>query len=216
MLRMLIMGPAGVGKGTMSRYIKTYYNIPHISTGDMFREEIKNQTPLGQEAQRYISQGLLVPDGVTIAMVKERLSRDDCKNGYLLDGFPRSLPQAQAIEDLGINAVINLKIDEEVLVNRITNRRVCEDCSTTYNLITIPPIKEGICDKCGGKLIQREDDTYEKLMTRLKSYHEQTECLAETYYRDKGIVHDINADQTKESEFEDIKKVLTEVFGGNI
>jgi len=215
MLKMLIMGPAGVGKGTMSKLISAYYQIPHISSGDMFREHIKNNTPLGQEANKYIAHGNLVPDDVTIAMVKERLSQDDCKNGYLLDGFPRSLPQAIAIEELGINAVINLTIDEDLLVQRITNRRVCSKCATSFNLVTLPPIKEGICDKCGAPLIQREDDTYEKLMTRLKSYHEQTKCLVDTYYREKGIVHDINAGQTKEQEFEDIKKVLTEIFGGN-
>lgn len=208
---MLIMGPAGAGKGTMSNLIKEHFTVAHISTGDMFRSEIKQNTSLGQAANSYISKGLLVPDDVTIAMVKSRLTRDDCKNGYLLDGFPRSLVQAEAIEDLGINAVINLTIDESLLVDRIVFRRVCKNCGATYNLKNLPPVKEGVCDKCGSELKQRSDDTYEKLMVRLDSYRNQTEPVVD-FFREKGVVYDINAAGTIDEIYADIEKVLTKVM----
>ena len=212
MLKMLIMGPAGAGKGTMSEMICETYQVPHISTGDMFREEVKNNTPLGLEAQRYMSAGLLVPDEVTIAMVKSRLSREDCANGYLLDGFPRSLPQAIAISDLDMNAVINLKIDEQLLVQRIVDRRICRQCGAIYNLVTLPSKVEGVCDVCGGELYQRSDDTYEKLKVRLDSYHNETQAAVD-YFRDKGIVYDINAGQAIDDVFKDIQTALAKVKG---
>ena len=212
MLKMLIMGPAGAGKGTMSNLICDYYNIPHISTGDMFREELRQETQLGLQAKSYMAAGLLVPDEVTIAMVKSRLSRPDCEGGYLLDGFPRSLPQAQAIESLGINCVINLTIAEERLVERIVDRRICRDCGAIYNVSTLPSQVEGVCDECGGELYQRLDDTYEKLMVRLDSYRQETEPVVE-YYREKGVVHDIDAGREISEVFSSIQQVLDEVKG---
>jgi len=174
-LNVLIMGPAGAGKGTMSELIEENYHLQHISTGDMFRENLKNNTELGQKAKSYMDQGLLVPDDVTIEMVLDRLERDDCKQGYLLDGFPRSLVQANVFDtkvmdsQLEINLVINLVVNEEDLISRIENRRVCRNCGATYNLITIPSKVEGVCDECGGELYQRSDDNRESLTKRLQS-----------------------------------------------
>lgn len=210
MLKMLIMGPAGSGKGTMSELISNNFTVAHISTGDMFRNEIKNQTELGQKAQSFITQGLLVPDDVTIAMVKSRLQKQDCQKGYLLDGFPRSLAQAQAIEDLGINVVINLVIDEQLLVDRIVYRRLCKECGSIYNIKLHELKDKEVCEKCGGQLYQRPDDTYEKLMVRLNSYREETAPVVE-YYRNKSIVYDIDASQSREDVFKQISQVLTEV-----
>ena len=212
MLRMLIMGPAGAGKGTVSERICADYKVPHISTGDMFREELRNNTPLGQQAQAYMSQGLLVPDEVTIAMVKSRLSRQDCADGYLLDGFPRSLPQAIAISDLDIDAVINLKIDEQLLVDRIVERRICRNCGAIYNRVSLPSEVEGVCDNCGGELYQRGDDTYEALRVRLDSYHNETQAAVD-YFRDMGIVYDVNAGQGKEEVYRDVQAALAKVKG---
>ena len=212
MLRMLIMGPAGAGKGTVSERICADYKVPHISTGDMFREELRNNTPLGQQAQAYMSQGLLVPDEVTIAMVKSRLSRQDCADGYLLDGFPRSLPQAIAISDLDIDAVINLKIDEQLLVDRIVERRICRNCGAIYNRVSLPSKVEGVCDNCGGELYQRGDDTYEALRVRLDSYHNETQAAVD-YFRDMGIVYDVNAGQGKEEVYRDVQAALAKVKG---
>ncbi|MDO4378105.1 MAG: adenylate kinase [Erysipelotrichia bacterium] len=209
MLKMLIMGPAGSGKGTMSDLIAQNYPVAHISSGDMFRDEIKHQTLLGKKAQSYITQGLLVPDDVTIAMVKNRLQKDDCQQGYLLDGFPRSLAQAKAIEDLGINMVLNLTIDEQLLVDRIVYRRLCKDCGAIYNIKLNPIADNEVCQKCGGHLHQRDDDTYEKLMVRLNSYREETQPVID-FYRNKNIVHDIDAGQAVEDVYKQISKVLTE------
>ncbi len=214
MLKMLIMGPAGSGKGTMSELITENFSVAHISSGDMFRYEIKHQTELGQKAQSYITQGLLVPDDVTIAVVKSRLQKDDCQNGYLLDGFPRSLAQAEAIDDLGINVVINLVIDEQLLVDRIVYRRLCKDCGAIYNIKLQKLADNEVCEKCGGSLHQRDDDTYEKLMVRLDSYRDETQPVVE-YYRNKGIVYDIDAGQSKEDVYKQISKVLKEIGGEN-
>ena len=207
MLRMLIMGPAGAGKGTVSERICADYKVPHISTGDMFREELRNNTPLGQQAQAYMSQGLLVPDEVTIAMVKSRLSRQDCADGYLLDGFPRSLPQAIAISDLDIDAVI-----KQLLVDRIVERRICRNCGAIYNRVSLPSKVEGVCDNCGGELYQRGDDTYEALRVRLDSYHNETQAAVD-YFRDMGIVYDVNAGQGKEEVYRDVQAALAKVKG---
>lgn len=211
MLKVLIMGPAGSGKGTMSELICEQYKIQHISTGDMFREEFKNNTPLGQEAKVYIDKGLLVPDGVTIAMVKARLTREDCANGYLLDGFPRSLAQAEAIEDLNVNAVINLTIDESQLVHRIVDRRLCRGCGAIYNITSNPSKVEGVCDICGGELYQRSDDTIEKLQTRLESYANETQPVID-YYRQKGVVIDVDASKKVEEVFQQIEDSLTNLL----
>ena len=173
-MNILIMGPAGSGKGTMSDYIVKEFNIPHISTGDMLRENVKNQTPLGIQAKVLMDQGKLVPDDVVNAMVKERLLQDDCKNGFLMDGFPRTLNQAQALEEIcatigkPIDKVINLEVDFDALATRITGRRVCKNCKATYHITFNKPRVEGICDICGSPLVQRSDDTIDQLKVRLQ------------------------------------------------
>lgn len=211
MLKIVIMGPAGSGKGTMSDVIEDNYPVKHISSGSMFRDEIRNNTPLGQKANSYITQGLLVPDDVTVELVRNRITKDDCKDGYLLDGFPRSLVQAKAIDDLGINVVLNLTIEEHLLVDRIVYRRICEDCKAIYNVKLNPLKDEEHCEKCGGKLYQRSDDTYDKLMVRLHSYEEETKPVVD-YYRQKGIVYDIDAGQSVEDVYKQIDEILTKIM----
>ena len=212
-LNMLIMGPAGAGKGTMSELIEKKYNVAHISTGDMFRSEIKNNTELGQKATEYIKQGLLVPDEVTIAMVLKRMSQPDCDGGYLLDGFPRSLVQSDVFDTKVIetpkevNIVINLTVDKEALFDRIENRRICRQCGAVYNMHTLPPKVEGVCDNCGGELYQRADDNRESLERRMQSYEEETFPVL-THYRRLNLVHDVNASQTIEEVWADVQKVI--------
>lgn len=186
-MKLIIMGPPGAGKGTQAALIKEAYQIPHISTGDMFREAIKNETPLGVEAKSYIDKGALVPDSVTIGLVKERLSKPDCQEGFLLDGFPRTIPQAEALneilEELNIklDAVINIEVDDSILIDRIVGRRVCPNCKAGYHITNLKPKKEGICDVCGEKLVQRKDDTEETVKNRLDVYAKQTKPLLEFY-----------------------------------
>lgn len=211
MLKIVIMGPAGSGKGTMSDVIEDNYPVKHISSGSMFRDEIRNNKPLGQKANSYITQGLLVPDDVTVELVRNRITKDDCKDGYLLDGFPRSLVQAEAIDDLGINVVLNLTIEEHLLVDRIVYRRICEDCKAIYNVKLNPLKDEEHCEKCGGKLYQRSDDTYDKLMVRLHSYEEETKPVVD-YYRQKGIVYDVDAGQSVEDVYKQIDEILTKIM----
>ena len=186
MKSIILLGAPGAGKGTNAKRICAYYNIPHISTGDMFREAIKNKTSLGELASSYISKGLLVPDSVTIGLVKERLAKDDCKDGYLLDGFPRTINQAEALKEIGnelarpVKYVINIEVPEEVLVERITGRRVCKVCGAPYHIKNMPSKVEGVCDLCGGELIQRKDDNEETLKARL---HKRKLLLRKTYFR---------------------------------
>lgn len=215
-MNLLIMGAAGSGKGTMSAKIVEKYQIPHISTGDMFREAMKNETPLGIEAKKFVNQGLLVPDEITIGMLKERIERDDCKVGYLLDGFPRTLNQAKALEtltqqiDRPLDIVINLEVDESVLVSRITGRRLCPTCGAIYHTEFNPPKVEGICDHDGTALIQRKDDTVEELQVRLNEHHKNTAPVID-YYREKGLVADIDGEQPSSGVFETIVNVLVKV-----
>lgn len=193
MLNIILMGPPGAGKGTQAKKLIAKYNIPHISTGDMFREAIKEGTPLGKLAASYINDGHLVPDDVTIGLVKERLSKDDCANGYLLDGFPRTIPQAEALETLSkeigreITHVIDIETPKEELVRRICGRRVCKKCGAPYHIINIKPKVDGICDICGGELVQRPDDNEEALTVRLEAYVKQTKPLLE-FYDKKGLL----------------------------
>ncbi|QIK69808.1 adenylate kinase [Erysipelothrix sp. HDW6C] len=215
-MNLLIMGPAGSGKGTMSAQIVEAYGVVHISTGDMFREAIANETPVGLEAKSYMDNGKLVPDSVTDRMVKERISQDDCLNGYLLDGYPRNLSQAHAIEEMAaeinrpIDLVINLVVDYQELVKRITGRRICKTCGAIYHVDFHKPQIEGVCDIDGGALYQRVDDTEEKLAVRFEEYTKQTEPSIE-YFREKGLVRDIDASQDAKKVMDDIRNILEAV-----
>lgn len=214
-MNLLIMGPAGSGKGTMSKEIVELINVPHISTGDMFREAMANETKVGLEAKQYMDQGKLVPDEVTDKLVEERLAQKDCENGYLLDGYPRNLHQAKALESITkelnreVDLVINLEVSYEELVKRITGRRLCKNCGAIYHIDFNPPKNEGICDICGGELYQRSDDTEEKLKTRTEEYQNKTKPVIE-YYRDKGLVKDINGNPAPDVVRESIKTTLEE------
>lgn len=207
------MGLPGAGKGTQAERIVEQYDIPHISTGDMFRAAIKGQTELGLQAKSYMDKGELVPDEVTIGIVRERLSKDDCTKGFLLDGFPRTVAQASALEnilaelDRQINFVINIDVDKDILMERLTGRRICKDCGATYHLIFNPPAKEGLCDRCGGELYQRADDNQETVQTRLEVNLKQTEPLL-NFYEDKGYLRNINGQQDIDKVFADIQVLL--------
>lgn len=214
-MKLLIMGRPGAGKGTQAANIKEYYNIPHISTGDMFRAAIKNQTKLGLEAKSYMDQGALVPDEVTIGIVEERLLEDDCKNGFLLDGFPRTIAQAEALDaflaknGVKLDAVLDVNVPAEILVRRMVGRRVCKTCGATFHVEFNAPKVEGICDNCGAKLIQRADDTEATAVNRLAVYDNNTAPLLE-FYAKKNLLKTVNGDQSLDKVFEDIKKVLAE------
>ena len=212
-MKLIIMGPPGAGKGTQAALIKEAYQIPHISTGDMFREAIKNETPLGKEAKSYIDRGELVPDSVTIGLVKERLSKDDCKVGFLLDGFPRTIPQAEALDEIlkelniVLDAVINIEADDSILIDRIVGRRVCPNCKAGYHVKNLQPKVEGICDICGEKLVQRKDDTEETVKNRLDVYAKQTKPLLE-FYENLGLVKSIEGIGDIDVIFNNIKVAL--------
>lgn len=216
MLNIILMGPPGAGKGTQAKKIIATYHIPHISTGDMFREAIAAKTPAGVLAQGYIEKGLLVPDDVTIDLVKERLAKDDCAKGFLLDGFPRTIPQAEALEKLTkeinrpISAVVNITADKEVLVKRITGRRVCKECGAPFHIETLKPKVEGVCDYCGGELMQRKDDTLESLAVRLEAYENQTLPLVK-FYEDKKLLHNIDGLIGLENVFKTVCDIFEEI-----
>ncbi len=212
-MKVLIMGRPGAGKGTQAVNIKDYYNIPHISTGDMFRAAIKNQTKLGLLAKSYMDQGALVPDEVTIGIVQERLLEDDCKVGFLLDGFPRTIAQAEALDlflnnnGIKLDAVLDVNVPAEILVRRMVGRRVCKTCGATFHVEFNAPKVEGICDNCGATLIQRADDTEDTAKNRLTVYDNNTAPLL-NYYNDKKLLKTVNGDQPLDKVFEDIKVVL--------
>lgn len=199
-MNILFMGPPGAGKGTQAERIVEQFGVPHISTGDAFRLAMKQGTPLGLKAKEYVDQGLLVPDEVTNGIVRDRLAEPDCAKGFLLDGFPRTLAQAEALDgmlnDMGrkIDHVINLKVDRSFLLARLTGRRICKSCGTTYHIVFNPPKQEGICDKCGGELYQRSDDTEEKVGTRLDEYTSKTAPLLK-YYGDKGLLREVDGEK---------------------
>ncbi len=212
-MRILLMGPPGAGKGTQAEKLTEILNIPHISTGDMFRKAIKEQTDLGKKAKSFMDQGELVPDEVTVGIVKDRIKEEDCENGFLLDGFPRTVVQADALgkmlEDLGIklDSVINIEVPFEELIGRLTGRRICKSCGATYHMIFNPPKVEGVCDKCGGELYQRDDDTEETAKNRLQVYEKQTAPLLE-YYNNTGLLVNVNGNQSMEEVLAEILKVL--------
>ena len=214
-MRLLIMGAPGAGKGTQAVFIKNAYNIPHISTGDMFRNAIKNATPLGVMAKSYIDKGLLVPDSVTIGLVKERLSEADCIGGFILDGFPRNLFQAEELDkilaELGVklDACLNIDVDQKVLTDRIVGRRVCPKCGASFHIENLKPKVEGICDYCGAELIQRKDDTLETVTPRLEVYNTSTAPLLD-YYKKQGILKCVDGEGEVEQIFANILKALGE------
>jgi adenylate kinase len=207
------MGPPGAGKGTQAEHIVAEFRIPHISTGDAFRLAMREGTPLGKKAKEYVDQGLLVPDEITNGIVKERLQQDDCERGFLLDGFPRTIPQAEALEnmlaELGrrIDHVINLKVDRNLLLARLTGRRICKSCGATYHVMFHPPKTEGVCDKCDGELYQRSDDTEEKVGTRLDEYVNKTAPLLD-FYRSKGLLREVDGERPIEQVTADIFSLL--------
>ncbi|MDE6407204.1 MAG: adenylate kinase [Anaeroplasmataceae bacterium] len=212
-MKLLIMGRPGAGKGTQAANIKEYYHIPHISTGDMFRAAIKNQTKLGLTAKEYMDKGALVPDEVTIGIVQERLLEDDCKKGFLLDGFPRTIAQAESLESflkengIVLDAVLDVDVPAEILVRRMVGRRVCKGCGATYHVEFNAPKQEGICDVCGTKLIQRNDDTLETAENRLNVYDKQTAPLLQ-FYKERNLLKTVDGNQALDKVFEDIKAVL--------
>lgn len=215
-MNILIMGPAGSGKGTMSEKILKTYNIPHISTGDMLRKAISEKAPYGLEAKKYMDNGLLVPDDVIHQIIEARLKENDLQNGFLADGYPRTLPQAikfdTILNGLGkkVDAVINLTIDFDALAIRITGRRLCPSCGSIYHTTNKPSKVEGVCDHCSAKLIQRSDDTVEQLKVRLEEHRKNTEPVL-THYREQNIVYDVNATLDMETVFGMIRKIIEEL-----
>ncbi len=209
----ILMGPPGAGKGTLAKQLKEAFHLVHISTGDMFRDAIKAQTELGNLAASYINRGDLVPDDVTIGLVKERLSQKDCDAGFLLDGFPRTLPQAEALSKISqeisrpIEVVVNLDCDNEELVRRISGRRVCKNCGAPYHVVTMKPKVEGVCDLCGGPLYQRKDDNEEALKVRLTHYVSETKPLLD-YYQELGLLKGFNSLVGKEQLFDEVSSFL--------
>ena len=212
-MNLLIIGAPGAGKGTMSDILIKNFDLVHISTGDMLREAVKNGTPVGKIAQGYMNAGALVPDEVIHDIIVERFSKDDLDNGFLFDGYPRTKAQAEDLSlilkqlNKKIDAVINLDISDEDLVKRITGRRLCPACGEIYNIYSKPPVKEGICDKCGADLIQRKDDNLESLETRLSEYHKNTQPLIE-YYEEMGLVKNTDASKGVDVVFEEIRSFL--------
>jgi adenylate kinase len=197
-MRLVLVGPPGAGKGTQAKYLARHFGIPQISTGDIFRANVAEQTELGKEAKRYMDAGDLVPDQVTIGMVRERLSQEDTGPGFLLDGFPRTVPQAEALREMlkemgrPLDAVLELKVDDEEVVRRLSGRRTCRQCGHVWHVEFDPPTDEGRCDHCGGELFQRDDDQPETVQRRLDVYRRQTAPLAD-FYRDAGLLCTIDA-----------------------
>jgi adenylate kinase len=212
-MRLILLGPPGAGKGTQADKIAKEYNIPHISTGDIFRANIKNETELGLKAKQYIDNGELVPDSVVVAIVEDRIKQDDTKNGFLLDGFPRTENQALALDEvlkeigISLDAVININVDSQILVSRITGRRICKDCGATYHIEFNPPAEEGVCDLCGGELYQRSDDNEDTVQNRIDIYNKQTAPLIE-YYSKQDLIKTIDGEQAIDKVFTDIVKKL--------
>ena len=212
-MKIILMGPPGARKGTQAEKLVELYQIPHISTGDMFRKAQKDGTELGLKAKEYMEQGQLVPDEVTVGIVRERLAEADCKDGFLLDGFPRTVQQADALDgilkDLGmaLDRVINIEVDKAFLVDRLTGRRVCRTCGATFHVVNKAPKVEGVCDKCGGELYQRNDDKIETVSNRLDVYAAQTAPLIE-YYQSKGVMSSIDGSKSMEDVLADIRSAL--------
>lgn len=208
-MRMVFLGPPGAGKGTIAKLAKDYFGIPHISTGDLFRENIKNETELGLQVKSILASGGLVPDSVTIEMVRNRLAESDCKKGFILDGFPRTIPQADALAEMTtLDAVVDFQLSREEVVKRLSGRRLCPSTGRSYHIIYNPPKIEGKDDETGEDLIQRPDDREEAIVHRLEVYDEQTAPLID-YYKKKGLIRDVDASAKPSEVFELFKKVLS-------
>ena len=204
----VFLGPPGAGKGSLAVKVAEDYKIPHISTGDIFRANIKAQTPLGLKVKAIIDSGSLVSDELTFELVKDRLAQDDCKNGYILDGFPRTIPQAEMLDGLVADLkVVNFNIADEIVIRRLSTRRVCKACGANFNVLTLPPKVEGVCDKCGGELYQRDDDKQESILHRMDVYREQTEPLI-NYYKNKGKITDLDASIETDILLGEFKKIF--------
>ena len=212
-MQIIMLGAPGAGKGTQAKMIAEKYGVPHVSTGDIFRANIKNGTQLGMEAKKYMDQGLLVPDELTVRILLDRVAQDDCKNGYVLDGFPRTIPQAQVLDEaltkLGdkIDYAIDVDVPDENIIRRMSGRRACLTCGATYHIEHIPPKKEGICDKCGSELVLRDDDKPETVKNRLAVYHEQTQPLID-FYEKKGVLRTVDGTLPMEEVFAAITGIL--------
>ena len=212
-MKIIMLGAPGAGKGTQAKMIADKYKIPHISTGDIFRANIKNGTELGKKAKEYMDKGQLVPDELTVEILLDRVAQDDCKNGYVLDGFPRTIPQADVLDKeltkLGdkVDFAINVDVPDENIVRRMSGRRACLKCGATYHIEHIPPKKEGICDTCGSELVQRDDDKPETVQNRLSVYHEQTQPLID-YYTKKDILKRVDGTKDMQEVFDEIVGIL--------
>lgn len=208
-MRLVILGPPGAGKGTQASAIVKKYNIPHISTGDIFRANIKAGTELGKKAKTYMDKGLLVPDELVVSIVKDRLTEEDCKDGFLLDGFPRTVNQAEALDKelnemgLKLDRVINMDVEKDILIERAIGRRICRNCGATYHIKFNPPQREGVCDNCKGELFQRDDDKVETVEKRIEVYIEETKPLID-YYMKKGLLLNIDGSKSIDAIFEEI------------
>ncbi len=212
-MKIIMLGAPGAGKGTQAQMICDKYSIPHISTGDLFRSNIKNGTELGKKAKEYMDKGQLVPDELTVQLLLDRVANDDCKNGYVLDGFPRTIPQAEVLDkelsSLGdkVDFAINVDVPDENIVRRMSGRRTCPKCGASYHIEHIPPKKEGVCDRCGAELIQRDDDKPETVQNRLSVYHEQTQPLI-NFYDEKAILKTVDGTKDLNDVFADIVAIL--------
>ncbi|MGN0506454.1 MAG: adenylate kinase [Lachnospiraceae bacterium] len=212
-MKIIMLGAPGAGKGTQAKRIAAQYGIPHISTGDIFRANIKNETELGRKAKGYMDQGMLVPDELTLELIMDRFTNEDCKNGYVLDGFPRTIPQAEALtaalakQNDAVDFAINVDVPDEAIVSRMSGRRACVACGGTYHVVFNPTKHDGICDACGGKLILREDDKPETVQKRLSVYHEQTQPLID-YYKNQNILREVDGTKDMEEVFRSITEIL--------
>lgn len=208
-MNIILLGAPGAGKGTQAAVLAEHYNIPTISTGNIIREALRTGTEMGKKAKSYMDAGQLVPDEVVIGIVKDRLAEDDCKDGFILDGFPRTIPQAEALDKMGINIeyVIDIEVSDERIINRLSGRRVCEKCGRPYHLVNLKPKKEGICDACGGTLVQRKDDHIDTIKNRLEIYHKETEPLVD-YYKNQGKLQTVYGSDSVEDTMAAMMKIL--------
>lgn len=214
-MKIIMLGAPGAGKGSQASRIAKEYQLPHISTGDIFRANLKEETELGKRAKSFMDKGELVPDDITIAMLLDRIHKEDCKNGYILDGFPRTIPQAEALKealakkDEKIDLALDVEASDELIIKRMAGRRTCPACGAIYHIVSLPPKTEGICDRCGADLIQRKDDNEETVKNRLKIYHEVTEPLI-SYYKKEGILEEIDGAEELDKVFEKVKRIIHE------